>query len=152
MVVTRCAYIGDTEAVADLLLQAKGELSIEPEIAADRQTLVRSLQRFAMDPSVFFYVCEQDEEVVAAAAGAVAPLWWAKESVASDIFFYAKPGFRGKAVGLIKSFVRWAEGFDAVQQVILSNSVGNERVSRLYERLGFIERRGYFVKLRGQSE
>ena len=142
----RCACRDDAAKVVALLQYAQDELGHSSGLTIDPATAEHSLVQFSRNPTVFFYVMEDGGEIVGAAIGMAVSPWCTKDKVASDMLFYCLPKYRGRGVLLIKRFISWAQGFDAVRQIVLTNATDDPRISRLYQRLGFILKGGLFIK------
>lgn len=142
---TRCAVAGDAQAVTNLLLRGRSELAHSLDIHEDIDKAQGVLAQFAASPAHFFYVLETGDEIVGALVGMVAPIWWSRDEVATDLFFYVAPEYRGHGIHLLKRFIAWAKGFDSVRRIFLSISIDNERAAQLYERVGFVRNGNSFV-------
>ena len=142
----RCAVKSDAERVLSLMQAAKDELGHSPGFTIDPDMAVAGLRAFAANPSVFFYVIDGPNGVTGMAIGAISSSWCTRDKVASDILFYCLPQHRGRGAHLIKRFISWAQGFDAVRQIVLTNATDDPKVSMLFGRLGFHLKGGLFIK------
>ena len=83
---------------------------------------------------------EDDEGIYGLMLAAVSEHWCSTDRVAYDLALYVKPERRGgmAAIRMIRYYVRWAQERGA-KMISLGTSTGinSERVSKLYERLGF---------------
>lgn len=92
-------------------------------------------------PDQFLHVATRDGEMVGflwAASHALAP--WNPTLVASDYLFYVVPEWRGSLVGLslIKAYKSWAKDLGCAEvRLSLASGINEDRVSKMYERLGF---------------
>lgn len=84
-------------------------------------------------------VAEVDGKVVGALIGQVVKQAFVDIRYATDLAFIVKPGHPIQAVMLARHFIHWARKQPNVREVTLQISSGlrnNERVARMYEKLG----------------
>lgn len=87
------------------------------------------------------FVDERDGEIAGVMAGLVEALRpWGEIKCATEMLFYVRPEFRAgrSAVSLLRNFETWgrAKGCGLVA-VTANHMAGDERVARLYQRLGY---------------
>lgn len=133
----RCATANDAQGVRELLEITRFNLAHSADLTANTMKAERHLAAMACNPAWHFQVMERGGRIVGAFAGMVMPIWWADEEVAMDLFYCVLPEHEGRGVRMLRDFIDWAKGFDAVRRIIVSNSSSDERVNILYQRLGF---------------
>lgn len=89
----------------------------------------------------YVFVKEHDGQIAGVLAGYVSALApWTSMKCATEMLFYVRPEFRAgrSAVSLIRNFEKWgrAKGCGLVA-VTANHMAGDERVGRLYQRLGY---------------
>ncbi len=95
-------------------------------------------------------VSEEAGKLIGGFVGYAMPHWFSDDVMAGDFALFIHPDHRGGlvAIKLIKHFVEWAKGKNAILiQLGISTGVNLEKTSRLYERLGF-EKMGIMFDLK----
>lgn len=141
----RCATVRDARAIARLLSQERLALHYAPRITADLDKGSAFLAEVIAAPSCFAYVIERDGRINGAMVGELTTLWWSDDVIVADKLLCVTPSGKGGGINLIREFIKWGRGFDAVRAIILSNSMGDQRVNRLYQSLGFVKSGGFYM-------
>ncbi len=119
----------------------------------------RFLRRFDMDrfirawaallssgTGVIFALFDRDE-VCGAIGGVVYPDINTGELIASEFFWFIRPGSRGDGLRLYRAFERWArtQACRQIRMVHLTDSMP-DRLARVYRRLGYLPAETHYVK------
>lgn len=102
----------------------------------------------AVDAGIML-VAEEDYEIHGAFAGALSPMWFGNDLVATDYALFLSPEHRGNftAPQLVKEYVKQAKEKGA-KQIFIGTSTGyeSEKLAKFFERMGGT-RRGYIYEL-----
>lgn len=143
----RQATEDDVARVCKLLAEdAHNESGNYQRLPVNEIRIKAALRNWLANPKVFFYVTDDVDGVF---IGEIMQAWTHDGFMAINHAIYTKPGVNG--LPLVKAFLAWARGWNAVNKIQLSVSFDHERAERagkLFERLG-LHRVGYqFAEVR----
>lgn len=95
------------------------------------------------------FVAEKDERIIGFFIGVCQEHWFGSDKVACDLALFITKEERGgtAAVRLIKAYEQWARDVGAAEiHIGTSTNVNSERVTKLFEKMGFGNKAFYFRK------
>lgn len=131
----RHAEIEDHEALAELLIEARGESANYNRTPYSEARGNAFIHNFLRNPKGAVFV---DDGVDMVLFAEVTPDWITTGFTATAYLIYARPGHNG--LKLVKHFKNWAKNYPGVDKICVETSYTGERAesaNRLFQRLGF---------------
>ena len=127
----------DFDKVAALLRLAHLE-SKYCKRAIDEARAAAVVRAFLSSPALFARGIFDGDRLAGAMFAEVADTgWWAAERVATSMFLYVRPEYRGHGAVLLRAFLRWAKRAGAARvNVGVSAGIVDQRAGALMTRLG----------------
>jgi L-amino acid N-acyltransferase YncA len=123
-----------------VLVEAMHAESRFSQYGFNRKQLTELFHALVDTPNGIIFVIENAGEIVGFLAGQTGETYLCLAKVAFEHMVYVRRPERGSyaAVPLIKAFIQWAKGHDvAYIQMGVNSGIDDERVTKLYKRLGF---------------
>ena len=127
------------EDILDIVLLTKQFLKeFKPPIKLDSTHFIKNLETTVEDPSYFFYVSEQESEVVGYLSGAKSYSMFSSQPMAIEIGWFLQPEYRGSSDGLklLSEFIKWAKE-QGCEVISMGDLAKVQDLSPLYNRKGF---------------
>lgn len=139
MICVRPMHEFDVPGLLSLCREMHGESS-NRTLAFDEPKMIRMFWEIMGTPLKLAAVAREEDAVIGALLAWSGPMYFTSDIVADEFLFFVTKQRRGSmaAVKLIRFYKDWAVRVGA-KKIFLSakSGVQNERVGRLYERLGF---------------
>lgn len=142
MATIRKADIPDMDAICELareLLEKSIYNSIKPDDAKFRMFVAGLMGNKG---GIVLVIVDRNDVPQGFLIGILEELFFSRQRMATDLAVYVRDGYRNLAPRLFKTFIEWAESKSRVAQITLgiSSGIGDpERVSKMYENLGFAQ-------------
>lgn len=132
-IVCRKAKLEDIPTAVDIAVES---VSRDPlPVKIDRQAMTDT-GRTLLNPAHFFWVAEQDGQVVAAVAACAQPSFWYRGLQASILLYYTR--VPGAGLMLMREFARWCKSRSGIKVAVLELEPGvDPRLVKFLKRAGF---------------
>lgn len=112
--------------------------------------LTQLWQMIVAQPDAFCaFVAEKEDKIIGMFVGVCQEHWFGFDKVACDLALYVTPEERGgtTAIRLIKAYEQWARDVGASEiHIGTSTNINSERVTKLFEKMGFSHKAFYLRK------
>ncbi len=123
----------------DIILLTKQFLKeFNPPIKLDSKHFLTNLETVVEDPSYFFYVSEQEGEVVGYLSGAKSYTLFSSQPMAIEVGWFMLPEYRGSTDGLklLNKFIEWGKE-QGCEVISMGDLAAVQDLGPLYSRKGF---------------
>jgi hypothetical protein len=124
-----------------LLREAHERSPVYCQVPYNERRALQQLASWRIDPQTYFGVTDDVQGVI---IGDVHRAWQFDGRLATGHVFYA----RRHGLDLLRSFLRWARGWNGVRRINLAESFGQLGNDAIYERLGLKRVGGSYSEVR----
>lgn len=145
----RIGDVTDIDEICDLaseLLKTGAYANIKPDEQKFRLFLAGMM---GIKKGIILLVVDDKDKPQGFLFGVIEELFFSRQKMATDLAIYVRKEHRNMAPNLLRTFVKWAQSKTKMSRIILgiSSGIGDpRRTGKMYERLGFNQVGGIFMK------
>jgi L-amino acid N-acyltransferase YncA len=135
--IARQAVYTDIPGLLDLINHMRTESNYK-SITIDNDKVTNELKQL-INQNQYVSILEHDNELIGSMVGYIQSPWFSNDLIGYDHGVYIKPDYRDgrNVLKLVMPFIEWCKS-NNVKQIRPGISTGNDSITRLYERLGFV--------------
>lgn len=147
MTVIRRAEWHELPSVVSLCQQFHAETEWQ-DIPFVPDVMLAALTALLSDDSNNLLVVADGEQIVGAVGIQIAPMYWGTDAVATELFWYIDPAYRGRSCSLrlFQQAEAWAKEAGAKVMLMGSLATSPPHVRTMYERAGYRYSQSAFIK------